>query len=212
MGFFDQLLEVGASLANNLQTKAAENQARMGKKIAKYESSVIKAENSNGKKSAAQLKKIRLAREKIDNAKTKMYGSSHAVKTTNNGKILYGDRTVNEWDSCWHPIGPLKSAYLTPYNHDVGLYRHRMNGKVMYIGRALELNNGGFRKRLSDYQRESDSARKHTSGRIIFDNLDNITTDILVVGNTKESIQIAKALEPQFIIKYHPEWNKMFNV
>lgn len=37
----------------------------------------------------------------------------------------------------------------------------------MYVGRAIELNNGGFRKRLSDYSRGSDSARNHKSGRLI---------------------------------------------
>ena len=58
----------------------------------------------------------------------------------------------------------IKMANLTPYNHCVGLYRHVINGKTMYVGRAIELHNGGFRKRLSDYCRESNSARKHTSG------------------------------------------------
>ena len=37
----------------------------------------------------------------------------------------------------------------------------------MHIGRAIKLNNGDFRKRLSDYRRESDSSRKHKTGKKI---------------------------------------------
>ena len=55
-------------------------------------------------------------------------------------------KTVSQWDNEWICIGPLKTANLTPYNHCVGLYRHVVNGKTMYVGRAIELYNGGFRK------------------------------------------------------------------
>ena len=55
-------------------------------------------------------------------------------------------KTVEQWDKEWICIGPLKTANLTPYNHCVGLYRHVVNGRTMYVGRAIELYNGGFRK------------------------------------------------------------------
>lgn len=71
---------------------------------------------------------------------------------------------------------------------------------------------GGFRKRLSDYRRESGSARKHKSGANIYDNLDRITTDILIVGDTEEAIHITKVLEWQFIAKFNPPWNKQINI
>lgn len=45
-----------------------------------------------------------------------------------------------------------------------------------------------FRKRLGDYRRESNSARKHLSGRTINEYLDEITTYILVVGDTEETV------------------------
>lgn len=120
-----------------------------------------------------------------------------------------GGRTIAEWDRNWRCIGPLKSANLTPYNHCVGLYKHVVGGEIKYIGRAIELNNGGFRKRLSDYRRESDSARTHTSGRTINKNLDSITTYIMVVGSDEEAVENTKKLEALFIAKYRPEWNKM---
>lgn len=120
-----------------------------------------------------------------------------------------GGRTVAQWDRCWECIGPLKTANLTPYNHCVGLYRHVVHGKTMYIGRAIELYNGGIRKRLSDYRRENGSARKHTSGRTINANLDDIITYVMVVGDTEQAIEDTKRLEAIFVAKYRPEWNKL---
>jgi hypothetical protein len=67
----------------------------------------------------------------------------------------------------------------------------------------VQLHYGGFHKRLSDYIRASDSARKHKSGKIIHDNLDQITTDILILGDTEEAVKITQLLEGQFIAKYN---------
>ena len=97
-------------------------------------------------------------------------------------------KTVAQWDKEWIGIGPLKTANLTPYNHCVGLYRHVVNGKTMYVDRSIELHNGGFRKRLSDYRRESNSARKHLSGRTINEHLNDITTYILNITVSIKSI------------------------
>ena len=108
----------------------------------------------------------------------------------------------------WISIGKLKTADLTPYNHCIGLYRHKVNGRIMYIGRAIEYNNGGFRKRLSDYRRNSDSARKHTSGQIINQHLDEIETEILIVGDSADVVEQTKMLEKEYIARYNPAWNK----
>lgn len=122
-------------------------------------------------------------------------------------------KSIDQWDKMWKYIGPLKTVNLTPYNHCVGLYKLVINGEVKYIGRAIELHNGGFRKRLSDYRRKSDSARKHLSGRTINEHLDEIMTFILVVGCNDEAIIETKRLEGQFIDYYgHPEWNKQINI
>jgi hypothetical protein len=82
----------------------------------------------------------------------------------------------------------------------------------MYVGRAIELNNGGFRKRLSDYRRSSDSTRAHTSGQMINKHLSEITTYILIVGDTEEAVELTKKLEGEFIAKYNPPWNYMKNI
>ena len=118
--------------------------------------------------------------------------------------------SLSEWDRKWVCIGPLKTANLTPYNLCVGLYRHVINGETVYVGRAIELNNGGFRKRLSDYRRESDSGRTHTSGKLINQNLSKITTYVLVVGDTQEALETTKELEKLFVKIYNPKWNIQF--
>lgn len=116
-------------------------------------------------------------------------------------------KSVNEWDKEWKTIGVLNSADLTPYNKCVGLYRHKLDNKVIYVGRATELNNGGLRKRLRDYTRNSDSARNTKSGRYIYDNRNQITTDILIIGDTEKDIKITKFLEHPFITRYNPSMN-----
>ena len=120
-------------------------------------------------------------------------------------------KSFAEWNSEWESIGPLISADLSPYNRYVGLYMHLINGKTMYIGRAIELYNGGFRKRLSDYRRESNSARKHTSGKTINAHLNEIETCLLIVGNTPNAVIATKEMEPVFIQYYSPPWNKQYN-
>jgi len=119
-----------------------------------------------------------------------------------------GNNSFREWNEKWKEIGYLKDANLKPYNKDVGLYRLKLDNRVVYIGRATELNNGGIRKRLSDYRRDNDSARNYKSGRKINNNIDNIIADILVVGNTEEAISITISLEDKFIKHYNPLWNQ----
>lgn len=124
----------------------------------------------------------------------------------------YGGKTVSEWDMEWKDIGMLKTADLSPYSHYVGLYRHVIRGETMYVGRAVEWNNGGFRKRLSDYRRASNSARTHTSGRMIHEHLGEIRTYILIVGSDAKAAEVTKRLEGRFIARYNPPWNKMLNI
>lgn len=113
----------------------------------------------------------------------------------------------------WECIGCLGDVYdnhpeiLRKYNHSVGLYMHKINGKIMYIGRAVEYANGGIRKRLSDYCRPNPSARKHPSGQKIHANRYRIKTYILVVGSDAAAAEKSKKLEGQYVGKYNPPWN-----
>jgi len=125
-----------------------------------------------------------------------------------NKNAVLGGKTVSQWEGGWQSIGVLADANLTPYNKSVGLYRARLNGKVVYIGRAVEYSNGGFRKRLSDYRRQSNSARKHGSGQKMNANSDQLNIEILVTGGDKYAAEVAKKLETLLVGKYKPEWNK----
>lgn len=111
----------------------------------------------------------------------------------------------------WICIGNLNDAYkngkLRLYSKYVGLYMHKIENEIMYIGRAIEYNNGGFRKRLSDYCRDSDSARKHPSGQMIYKHRDEITTYLLIVGSDEEAKQKTIQLEKEYIGRYNPPWN-----
>ena len=111
----------------------------------------------------------------------------------------------------WQHIGCLGELYdndkLSEWRNYVGLYMHKIDGKIMYIGRAVEYNNGGFRKRLSDYCRANGSARKHPSGQKIYANRYRIQTHILIVGSDAAAAEKTKRLEEIYVGKYNPPWN-----
>ncbi|MBP1154500.1 MULTISPECIES: hypothetical protein [unclassified Paenibacillus] len=136
-------------------------------------------------------------------------GAQRSAYEQNRSRTIQG-KTVDQWDYEWRSIGTLAQIELTPYNTSVGLYRARLHGKVVYIGRAVEWNNGGFRKRLSDYRRDSDSARTHGSGQKMHAHRDQLSIELLITGSDERAAEIAKALEPLMVGKYRPEWNKQF--
>lgn len=131
-----------------------------------------------------------------------------SVKAPNASTSSHMGKTIAQWDQEWGYIGYLKEADLSTYNHSVGLYRHVVGDRTMYIGKATELGNGGLRKRLSDYRRDSGSARGYQSGQTIYEHLNEIETYVLVVGNTTEAVDVTRKLEGHFISKYNPPWNK----
>lgn len=137
--------------------------------------------------------------------------TSQMYAQNRNKKI--GGKTLDKWDSCEKKIGILGTLQgeLSDYNSCVGIYKAYYKGEVVYIGRAIELNNGGFRKRLTDYIRKSDSARGTNSSSKMNKYKDEIKIGIIIVGNNDEAIQITKQLEKMLIGKYKPEWNVEFN-
>lgn len=102
--------------------------------------------------------------------------------------------------------GLISISYLSK---SVGLYKATLHGKVVYIGKGTEWNNGGLRKRLRDYVRENDSARDYPSAQMMFNNKDNIHIQVLIVGDDKDSVSTTECLEKLFIKEYDPEWNKL---
>ena len=114
-------------------------------------------------------------------------------------------KTLSQWESSWRSIGTLDSADLSAVNKAIGIYRARLEGSIVYVGRAIEVSNGGFRKRLSDYTRKSDSARQTDAGHSMHEHSEMLAIDILET----ETVDAAAKLERYFVGKYQPRWNKM---
>lgn len=115
-------------------------------------------------------------------------------------------RTIDGWDKRWISAGPLEGDF-SPFRKSVGLYRAVMGDQIMYIGKACEYANGGLRKRLADYTRESPSARMTGAGPLLWLNRNRITIDLLIVGEEASAARITEQLEGRFIERYAPPWN-----
>ncbi|MGE6384037.1 MULTISPECIES: GIY-YIG nuclease family protein [Alteromonadales] len=107
--------------------------------------------------------------------------------------------------SQWIYVGWLDESNcdFSRYNKCIGVYKGELKGELVYIGKATERNNGGFRKRLRDYTRISQSARGYSAGDNMFKNKQIIKISIQVVSTVKE----AENLEIQLIKKLKPKWN-----
>lgn len=101
---------------------------------------------------------------------------------------------------------------LKPFNHSIGIYMMTMGAIPVYIGRAIEFNNGGFRKRLRDYLRDSNSGRKHTSGRLINANKDELKLFVIELGHTEEDVERVKNTESSLISNIFTKFNEVDSV
>lgn len=109
----------------------------------------------------------------------------------------------------WIPLGLLTETTtdFSAYSKDIGIYRAILHDRVVYIGKATELNNGGLRKRLRDYTRSSPSARNYPAGQLMHDNRNEIQIEIIVFNRSLESIPQVESLEAQLIREMKPVWN-----
>lgn len=124
----------------------------------------------------------------------------------------FGGKTCDEWLYSSIRVGILEDADFSPYANNVGCYIAFLSGTPVYVGRAVEYDNGGFRKRLNDYTRYSNSGRKHMSGRLMHEHSKELNIDIIITGDDHEAADIANKLEKLLIGKLKPKWNKQVNV
>jgi hypothetical protein len=109
----------------------------------------------------------------------------------------------------WEKLPNGLASDLSGYRKKVGHYRMtKQSGDVVYVGRATEHKKGGLKKRLTDYTRRSDSGRKHKSGQQIYENRENLTVEVFVMGEGVEAARVAKQFEPGAIRDDNPLWNK----
>ena len=94
----------------------------------------------------------------------------------------------------------IQSSVALPKN--IGLYRFIINGVLVYVGRATEKGKG-LSKRLFDYTRNSDSARKFNGGWLANLHQKEISVEIVEI----DDVRVAKILEVLFIEYDRPLWN-----
>ncbi|MGE6415318.1 hypothetical protein ACQKDD_14235 [Planococcus kocurii] len=215
------IVEVAPEIMNSLHKEALKKQATMQKeterKINNHERNITQASKSNKMDDPNYARKVQEEKEKIEKAKVRLYTGETSptnVKVNSTGSVTFDGSTVSQWNSRWISLGMLSSLSLenlSQYNKKIGLYKAEMNGQVVYLGRAIEYANGGFRKRLRDYVRESDSARTHGSGKKMHENANAIRLSILVVGDSQEDVDTVKALEKAMINHLDVRWNVQHN-
>ena len=107
--------------------------------------------------------------------------------------------------SDWELIGMLDESDcdFCHYNNKIGAYKGEMDGELVYVGKATEINNGGYRKRLRDYTRTSSSARNYPAGLKMYENRSNIIISIKTVSTANEAVN----LERELIKELKPKWN-----
>ncbi|MGI6541514.1 MAG: hypothetical protein ACOX44_00400 [Limnochordia bacterium] len=210
MGFWDTLGKFASAVMAEAQVNA---QRRQDRQIREYERKLSSAERSERMNDPAYAAKVKNARAKFEAGKQGIADNTGVTYSTS-GQVLIAGKTASQWDRQWINLGILGAltlSDLSPYSHKIGLYKAEMGGKIKYIGRAIEYSNGGFRKRLRDYVRDSDSARVHRSGGKMHENADHISLSILIVGDSESDVGAVKSLEKALIAKYHPDWNIQFN-
>lgn len=213
MDFFERLIAIGEYLMAVGQQNQIEMRKKAESRIREYERKIKQAERSDKMKDSEYERRVRLAKQRLEQAKMNLYTGGRTdvnLQFGKNGQLIVKGKSVDEWDRHWRFIERLSEmelSHLKSYNKSIGLYKAVMNGEIVYIGRAVEYANGGFRKRIRDYTRENNSARKHQSGQKMNQYANYLDIYFLVVGNSAEDVNHVKILEAAFIQKYQPKWN-----
>lgn len=120
-----------------------------------------------------------------------------------------GDKTFPEWEQTGENIGNLNEQNVESIR-EAGVFfiKRKSDQKIVYIGQGTEVNNGGLRKRLMDFIRESDSARDHYAGQMIHDNINDIEVEVIKMGTDDQAALNAAELKKVLVKRYSPIWNK----
>ena len=114
------------------------------------------------------------------------------------GESEFGGKTLQQWDADWLPVEGGFTVLHSDLRHHVGLFRASFGNSIMYIGKAVEVHNGGLRKRLSDVRRASPSAREHYGAMRIHDHLEDLDLHVLITG----SVELAELLKSAMITRH----------
>lgn len=120
---------------------------------------------------------------------------------------VVGGKTIKEWNRSWKPLEGGFRACHTKLNYSVGLFRAVAGNHIVALGKAVEYNNGGFRKRLADFRRESLSGRNHKFGFFIADHIDYLRAEVLIVGDDYNARKLSETLKPLMVDFHQPSEN-----
>jgi len=120
---------------------------------------------------------------------------------------LIGGKTLSEWDLKWKRLEGGFRIVHSDLSKKVGLFRARLGSHIIAIGVGRELDNGGLRKRLSDFRRISKSGRDHKFGLFINEHLHELTAEVLVTGSDEAAKSLATALKKPMIERHKPSEN-----
>lgn len=122
---------------------------------------------------------------------------------------IIGSKTLNSWEKQWLNVGFLNSTNVDHLKSVIGVFAiiDKKTKEIYAVGAGTEFNNGGLKKRLMDFIRQSDSARSHYMGKKINKHLNKIEVLVIKTGNSINDVVKTYDLRNALIKKYNPIWN-----
>ncbi|HYK74210.1 MAG TPA: hypothetical protein VEV44_13975 [Pseudoneobacillus sp.] len=171
MGFWDTVGKIAVALRDQAATAQVEAQRRAGNQLREYERKIGQAEKSDKMNNPEYVRRVQEAKEKLETAKRKVPTSNS--KRGNFEQVK--DQAPNQ----------------------VGVYIMEYNGRVMYVGRAIEdrpnQSPKGLRKRLQEHWRGAANCKQE-----LFLHRDYIWVTLKLCHSVEE----ARQLEARFIRQY----------
>ena len=187
----------------NIKGKVHEYRTNMGKKPLSDEENFELDDYEEDLESDNEILDTGIKKEILsDVQEVKIYNSkekealqlSSATKPTMN---------ITESDLEWFDLGCLKDIDIKNVAvSGVGIIELVVDNEPLYIIRAIELNNGGIKKKLSDLQNYNakNISRMYTK---IGDNIDKIKVRVACLGNDADSVANTRKMEKELLLKYH---------
>lgn len=116
------------------------------------------------------------------------------------GRGLVGGRRLEDWENSWRRIGLLPSAHLTAPRETMGLFRLRLGGDIVYLGRS---QGASLRRSLKGLHGGADPGT--ILGQHLRQRSHELVVEILITGCT----EVADSLEQRWLQQLRPPWNRL---
>ncbi len=140
---------------------------------------------------------------------SKRYSSEERTIKQENSVTTISDNYTqmkNGLESKWKSLGYLKDIDCNKLSEDgAGIIRLVVDDEVVYLVRAIELNDGGITKKILDLQ-EYSAKRKPRVYAEISKKIEKIKVEIISMGNDEYAVANSRKLEKELLQKYRPIW------